>query len=337
MNFIAAPRRRGVALALLACLIAALGGVLTTPASAASPAPVTIRVDSVTSDVALPAGLPGSAVPYVVVMAGGTFHVNVSFLDATGALASFTKDTTLRVASNVGTLSSTTGTALKGHSTATIDTSLTSAVNQVVLTVSADAGSKSPTPGVSYVPPVKDLRFDVLSELNPDVPSTSGTAFQAGIGGQTDCTNASETAPVCEIVILPRGAGSHVLLSVGACDAAASSTYAPCFTGVKGAAGGAIVQTLWAQPSTPYSVTSPATVVIKCDKTLCGTGPIQSLKVIYSLGGNSSLTAAAACPAKNTMASAGVPCVDYVQSKRDGSGDTHFYLLTDQDLRGGIG
>jgi hypothetical protein len=37
------------------------------------------------------------------------------------------------------------------------------------------------------------------------------------------------------------------------------------------------------------------------------------------------------------MAAAGVPCVDYVQSKRDGSGDTHLYLLTDQDLRGGIG
>jgi hypothetical protein len=37
------------------------------------------------------------------------------------------------------------------------------------------------------------------------------------------------------------------------------------------------------------------------------------------------------------MATAGVPCVDYVQSKRDGSGDTHLFLLTDRDLRGGIG
>jgi hypothetical protein len=37
------------------------------------------------------------------------------------------------------------------------------------------------------------------------------------------------------------------------------------------------------------------------------------------------------------MAEVGVPCVDYVQSKRDGSGDTHLYLLTDRDMRTGIG
>ena len=30
-----------------------------------------------------------------------------------------------------------------------------------------------------------------------------------------------------------------------------------------------------------------------------------------------------ACPAKGTLPGIGVPCLDYVQSKRDGSGDTH--------------
>src|SRR4051794_2827083 len=109
MTFVAAPRRRGLVLALLACVVLALGGLVTTSASAVSPAPTTIVVDSITSDIALPSDQLGAAAPYVVVKAGATFHVNVSFYDATGAPASFNSDTTLTVASNVGTLTPTTG------------------------------------------------------------------------------------------------------------------------------------------------------------------------------------------------------------------------------------
>ncbi len=337
MLFTPARRRTRLAFVLLAGLLAALGGVAAAPVSAASPAPVTIVVDSVTSDVGLPTGLPGSAVPYVVVRAGGTFHINVSFYDATGAPASFNKDTTLTVATNVGRLTAASGTALRGSPTATVDTSLTTAVNRVVLTVSAGSGPKAPSPGTSYVQGVKDLRFDVLSELRPDVPSTDGTPFQEGIGGDTACANATPAAPVCEIVVLPRGAGSNVLLSVGACDADTGSLYAPCFSGAKGATGGAIVQVLFGQPTTPYSATDPVTVVVKCDKTLCGTGAIQNLKLTYSMNGNGALQAAGPCPGKGRTGSDGTPCVDYVQSKRDGSGDTHLYLLTPQDMRVGIG
>ena len=57
----------------------------------------------------------------------------------------------------------------------------------------------------------------------------------------------------------------------------------------------------------------------------------------WSLSADGDLQDALPCPAKDTMATAHTPCVDYVQSKRDGSGDTHLYLLTDGDLRGGIG
>jgi hypothetical protein len=337
MSDFVAPRRRGLVFALLACLVVALGGLVMTPASALNTAPATIVIDSVTSDVAVPSGLAGGAAPYVVVKAGGTFHINVSFKDSTGAPTSFNNDTTLTIASNVGTLTRTTGIAPRNSPTATLDTALTGAVNQVVLTVSAGSGPKAPTPGTSYVPDVKDLRFDVLSDLKPDLPSTDGTAFQQGIGGDADCTNATKAAPVCEIVILPRGAGSNVLMSVGACDTDTNSSYAPCFTGPKGAAGGAIVQALFAQPGTPYSPTAPVTVVVKCDKTLCGTGPIQNLTLTYSLLGNGALADAGPCPAKGTTDAAGTPCVDYVQSKRDGSGDTHLYFLTPGDLRVGVG
>jgi hypothetical protein len=337
MSSIAACRRRGLALAILAGLVAALSGVVTSAAPAANTTPTTVVVDSVTSDVAIPAGLPGAAVPYVVVKAGGTIRVHVSFYDAVGQPAAFNQDTTLTVSTNVGRLSVGTGTALRGSPDAEIVTSLTTAVNQVVLTVGAGTGPKAPSPGTSYVPGVKDLRFDVLSDLSPALPGRSGSTFEVGFGGKDGCVEATASAPVCEVVMLPRGSGSDVLLSVGACDRDVLSPYAPCFTGASGAVGGAVLQALFAQPSVPYSVGSPAVVVVKCDKSLCGGGAVQDLTVIYSLGGNSPLTEAVACPAKNTMASAGVPCVDYVRSKRDGSGDTHLYLLTDRDIRTGIG
>jgi len=220
-----------------------------------------------------------------------------------------------------------------------LPTSATKSANQVVLTVKVASGPRARTvaPGVSYLPtadPVKDLRFDVVS----DARTENGTVndFVQGIGGQANCANATTSAPVCGVVRLPRGAGANVLLSVGACDTNLTALYAPCYVGPKGP-GGAVVQTLFAQPSVPYSVDSPATVVVKCDKSLCGTGQIRALTVIYSLSGNGALTPAGACPAKNTMAAPGLPCVDYVQSKRDGSGDTHLFLLTDLDIRTGIG
>ncbi|RYC05585.1 hypothetical protein [Nocardioides zhouii] len=337
MSFPASSRRKKLALAIAAGLAVALSGAVTSAAPAANTAPVVVVVDSVTSDVVIPSGLPGAALPYVVVKAGGTIRVTVSFLDALGQPAAFTKDTRLTVSSNVGTLSSTTGLARAGEQSAVVATSLTAPVNRVVLTVGAGSGPKAPAAGTSYVPGVKDLRFDVLSDLSPALTATNGSAFAAGFGGQDSCVQATEAAPVCEVVLLPRGAGSQVLLSVGVCDTDRTSTYAPCFRGAKGVVGGAVAQALFSQPSSPYEVDSPATIIVKCDKTLCGGGSIRGVSVIYSLLGNGSLAAADACPAKNTMAAPATPCVDYVQSKRDGSGDTHLYLLTDRDIRTGIG
>lgn len=347
-----APLRRYLALLFAGCLTAALALAVVDPAVAGKPSgggggsvlptPFRIVVKSVTSGVALPTGLPApgpsSPVPYVVVKAGETFRVTVDFVDAEGFPAAFTKDTTLTITSNVGTLTSGTGTgtALKGISTATIDASLTTAVNRVVLTVRAGSGPKAPEEGMSYVADVKDLRFDVLTDVSPLLPGMNGYAFVAGFGGRNDCAEATESAPVCQVVLLPRGAGTDVLLSVGACDIGVLPLYAPCFSGASGV-GGAVVQALFTQPSRPYSPISPLTIVVKCDKLLCGGGPISARTVLWSLRGNGPLESAKPCPAKGTMAEAGKPCVDYVQSRRDGSGDTHLYLLTDRDIRTGIG
>lgn len=331
---IAPSRRTNVVLAIVMALLAALSGAVLSPAPAANTAPVRIVVDRITSGVSAPSGLPDGAEPYVLVKAGGTIYIEVSFFDAGGFPAAFTKDTTLTVSTSVGTLTTSAGVAPKGATSATIPTSLTGAVNQVALTVGAGSGRKALTPGTSYNDE-QDLRFDVLTDISSPLP---GSTLEAGFGGANSCEEATPSAPVCEILVLPRGAGSTVLLSVGACDTSKGSTYAPCYRGAKGVVGGAVPQALFAQPSEPYTVSSPATVIVKCDKTLCGGGPIRNLTVLNSLKGNDPLAAPPApCPAKGVMATAGIPCVDYVQSKRDGSGDTHLYLLTDGDIRTGIG
>jgi hypothetical protein len=346
MSLVSAPRRRRSSLLLVGCLVAGVGALVTDGAAASSPTPVEIVIEGVRgADVTGDLGeLPPGAAPAIFVEVDQTFHVDVSFRDSTGAPVPFNTDTTLEITgstnSGAAVLSPSKVVVPKGNATFALPTSITKAANQVVLTVKVAGGPRARTvaPGVSYLPtadPVKDFRFDVVSDARTEPGNVS--SFAQGIGGgDANCTNATISAPVCGIVLLPRGAGANVLLSVGACDPSLTSLYAPCHVGPKGP-GGAVVQTLFAQPSIPYSVSSPATVVVKCDKSLCGTGSIQGLTVIYSLSGNGPLTAAGACPAKNTMAAPGVPCVDYVQSKRDGSGDTHLFLQTDADIRTGIG
>jgi hypothetical protein len=248
----------------------------------------------------------------------------VSFYDASGAPASFSKDTALQITSDGGAASPSTATAPKGATSATLDTSLPAA-NQVSLTVSLTGkAARTVTPGTSS--PAQ--RFDVVKELH-FVDSVSGTTFRSGIGGDdSQCQNATRTAPVCGIFILPHGAQSpQVLLSLGVCD----TTYAGC-----GNVKGSVVQTL-AELGGLYSNDDPATLLIKCDKTLCGTGPIHNQHLSFSLNGNDALATAEDCPAKATVGPGQDACVDYVQSQRDGSGDTLLYLLFTKDMRGSVG
>ena len=316
-----AARRRLLVLSLLSSLVASLGVLVTTTATAASPAPVKIVIDKVSSAVDAPEGTPTDAVPNVLVAAGQPFTVDVSFYNTAGLPASFNSDTTLSITSGSGTLSPSTHVVPGGAETAKLTTSLPTAANQVSLTVAVAGGKLARTvaPGTSPEP------FDVMSQLRFE---NSTTNFAEGIGGRSDCAEATRDDPVCGIVMLPNGAASkQVLLSLGACD----STYAGC-----GSTRGSLVQTLAdltrADGTGLYTKTSPATLVMRCDKSLCGRGSIQSKKLSYSLLGNAPLADAMPCPAKGTVGDEPA-CVDYVQSKRDGSGDTHLYLLFTEDAR----
>ncbi len=280
--------------------------------------------------IAVPSDLPGGAAPTVVVEAGpasdplSRFTVHVSFEDSTGTLAPLANSaTTITLTSTGGPLSPATYVVPGGATSADITTGLATPANQVSITLSAGKGGKA-----IHTSSSTDQLFDVLKAVKTAGADQTTGSSSLGIGGDTDCANATPASPVCGILMLPFGAPTGALVSLGACD----STYAKC-----GSTKGAVVQALADLPPGQYTRTSPATLLIKCDKSLCGGGAIQKIHLSYSLSGSGRLDqTAAACPAKNTLAADGSPCVDYVQSKRDGSGDTHLYLLFDQDMRGSL-
>ena len=328
MSFTAA-RSRPLILSLLACVVAALGGLLGATAASAGgttlPTPTTLAITSISSIDTT--GVPSGAAPSTLVEAGGLLTIHVEFTSG-GLPAAFSSDTTLKITSTAGTLTATTGIAPGGKSFADIPTSITTAVNNVGLTLTV---AKGPFKGLTTGPLADILHFDVLTKVKSS-GTTPSDAFTNAIGGDdTSCGNATKSSPVCAIVVLPSGALSTVFLSTGLCDAAYLCD-----------SGGALVQTLFesvrADGTSLYGPTNPATLIIKCDKLFCGTGQIQKIPVHFSLAGNGALDQTAGpCPAKGVAIDALHPCIDYVQSKRDGSGDTHLYLLFTQDLRGGIG
>lgn len=311
--------RRLVSLVLVGALTAVLGSLVSKSATASAPAPAAIRLDAITSVLQAPEGTPAASVPSVLAVAGQRLTVTVSFFDSLNRPAYFNKDTRLVVTSDQGPVTAIDTVAQKGESTSTLAVSMPSPTNQVRLTVTVPGGKDSFSDAAS-----DGQRFDVLSELRFE---DSTTNFEQGIGGEGNCDRATQEAPVCGIVMLPQGASSsQVLLSLGPCD---DSGYSGC-----GDARGSVVQTL--AELNGYGRTSPATILIKCDKTLCGGGAIRSQHLSYTLDGNAPLATAQACPAKGTVGTEPA-CVDYVQSNRDGSGDTLLYLLFTRDARVSVG
>lgn len=325
-------RRHLPILLLTGALVAALGGAQAGTATAAAPAPVEIRLETITSTTAAPAGTPTTSIPSVLAVADDVLTVRVSFWDAAGRPASFTKDTRIAVTVDRGTVDAVAPTvARKGFVTADLKVSVPVPANQLQLGVAFTSGRTTASDIATDT-----QRFDILSELRFE-PAGSGVAFEKGIGGRDDCSQATAQDPVCGVVILPRGAASsRVLLSLGPCepDTASGDRPVPDYSGC-GDERGSVVQTL-ADLTGLTSTTAPATVLVKCDKTLCGGGSIQDKRLSYTLDGNAELETALACPAKGTLGD-DPACVDYVQSKRDGSGDTFLYLLLLKDARVSVG
>jgi len=137
------------------------------------------------------------------------------------------------------------------------------------------------------------------------------------------CSPPTAAVPNCGQLVLPKGASSHVTLSVGSCDGLGCSTTE------------ALVVTAIADLGTRYTNTSPATLILACDKDLCKStaNGVPWIDVIYTFNNTGSLTNVAPSYAAKGVVDAGLDaCVDRVQSSRK-DGDLYLYFLFTHDLR----
>lgn len=309
------------AMATLATLLAATGVTGTANAASSQP-PMATGIGSVTVQ-----GLQapsGSNAPAVITQTGQSFSVTVTTVgpDDTGTIVplpvSDKQDTTFTlsitaVRSGSPKLSGTTKvTVPAGQSSGTATgVVLTGQANGVVLTAKGSASLKDWQGSTAP--------FDVSLKATG---SDSGATFWSTTGGTTPCAPDKTVGNrVCADLILPNGSLSGLLLTTGLCDSTigCTSTHDQ-------------LQAL-VDLGTRYPNTSPATLVVKCDKSACPGGGVPSYSVLINLDPNGPLSSAPACTSKGVVDPGLSYCVDYVQSKRDNAGDLLLYLLFTQDAR----
>jgi len=300
-------RRLGVVAAGVLTLVAALLWSVPATANPRDTSIVRLEVTSI-QGVQVPDGT--STAPFVV--QGLPFDVTVSFFDPSGAPSVLPSGVsalmlTDSLGDTLGTLDHIPSTA---QSVQFQGVSIATAANDVTVLASATTGNPKSTT------PVPSDPFNVLVTFNSagqDNPLT-----QIGGTPAADGCTATPDSPICADLLLPNGSDTGILMSLGVCDGLGKCV---------GSDAQALVRL------SQYTDTNPATMIVKCDKTLCGGGGInkQKLAVEPSTGGG--FSTAPACPAKNTIGETQQFCVDYVQSTRDNAGDTFLFLLLTDDVR----
>ncbi|MGN6574266.1 MAG: hypothetical protein ACTHKG_01130 [Nocardioides sp.] len=310
------PTVSGAIALLLGALVAVVLPMATEATAKPQPAPVYgtathVRFDEVsTPSITVPADAPGAEDLWYAV-AGLDLQAQLTFLDDGDAASPLSDNKTVTVTVSYGTTVLGSVDVAPGVDHATVDlTPIATAVSGIRLTASADAKPKAVT-GTSDP-------FDVLIE-SEDINSDGRSAIGGAGGTDTEC-NATPEFPVCADLIPPAGGsfGDGGLLSRGVCVAEDTcfDSYVQALASIAGA-----------------DRTNPATLIMKCDKTLCGGGAIKSKRLSVTLTPTSGTEEAPDCPAKNTVGTDQTFCVDYVQSTRDNAGDTFLYLLFVQDLK----
>lgn len=335
MSVARARRRPLLVLAVAALMAAGLSGPLVTGASA-DPA-VTATAMTVTIS---RAGSPAPDVPSApdTLLAKGkvfTVTVNTGVPDGAGGLtplpASFNKDTTITLTSvaATGNSSSIKGkiVILKGASEGHVDLNPAEAANGVVITATVTAGSTD----AKAIPPADTDSFDVMG--TESFTSAANPHFWSTKADGTACT-ADKTTKICADLVLPNGTLQNVVLSTGLCD--------PLLLGC--GADKLLVQAL--VDLAGYTRLSPATLIVKCDKTACPGSGVPTYHLLVNLAPHGTLVDPAtpdgfapACTDKGVIDPPPSPytyCVDYRQSKRDNAGDLYLFLLFSLDARAGM-
>jgi hypothetical protein len=283
---------------------------ISTPASAA--APRALQIVSVTTETNTCPSAERCAI-----LVGDKFTVLVRVVDRNGEPATVSKDTTvvLEEVSGGGTLDVPNGSEviLRGGSEATFGGLTYSQSANPVLRVRVTSGVEL-RPDQTTVPialsAVRDnaaQRGDTIDLDDPGCGDGSGVPTPA--------------EPTCGH-LLTTGALGDIVMSVGSCEDAG-----PCRT-----SGGITALVVTVNADIQHSQGEHSTVILSCDKVLCGGTGVPKLPVIYTFDNNGDLTqTAGACPRKNDLGNLEI-CVDYVQSMRS-DGDLYLHVLFDHDLR----
>jgi hypothetical protein len=253
-------------------------------------------------------------------VSGRPMSVTVQRLDLTGAPMLVNQATDVQLSAGPpGVLSGTvTGTIPGGSSTVTITGATYSAVaNGVTLTASETSGPNL-TDGTKTV------------NIAHTAFKTSATPHQTLDVIDPACAAPTPSMPTCGFLLLHNGASGDVLMSVGSCAGITSC--------LKNGATSAELVTATANlkdtEGVPlYSKAAPATIILGCDKTLCGQGGVAKFPVAVDLNDSGTFTTLANCPAKGVVGADQEACVDSVQSTKDNAGDVYTYVLFVHDIR----
>ena len=304
--------------------------------STAAPPPVATKISQVlVSGITPPSGGPNN--PAALVEAGTAFTVGVHFTDALGTSLplSYTRDSVVTLSvvdpkagteppSDAGSADFVAGRVIDvpaGASAATATAFiLDEPDNRIRIRADVTGGSRDAKAASDGFSAVFDVVFDVTTQADSNKKYVSTSGSDAACVPTTD-------KPTCADVFLHSGTRSGSLVSLGQCD-----VYLGC------PAKADVVQFLADLDPALYTRTQPATLVLKCDKSVCKGGGVSSYLPLIELKATGPLTSAAACASKGvlTAGEAADPgyCVDRVQSKRDGAGDLHLYVLFVRDVRG---
>jgi hypothetical protein len=247
------------------------------------------------------------------------FDVVVHVVDAAGEPKTVSKATTivLKEVSGPGELGGNTRAVIPRHASgATISGATYSAfANGVVLRVKA-------VHGASLAP--ADITVDVaLTAVGRT--ATPGVPFFLF---DPACTTPTPAVPTCGYLVLSNGARGHVTLSLGSCEGIGDCRT----TGSKEALVAMAVADLKDRHGDPlYGKRKPATLVVACDKVLCG-GTGTKLPLLVDLTNTGPLKEAPPCPRKGELGRHQQACVDFAQSFRK-HGDLYSFLLFVHDVR----
>lgn len=321
------PRRRR--LPVLVTALAVLGGLVglaappVSPAAAGTRNAVTLKVVSVIDQ---GTGLVGA-------VQGKPFTVTVQSVDEFGAPAAVGQDTvvTLSQVSGPGALGGNlTATITGGSSQSTISGAVYSfsgnGFNGVVLSVASTGGQPLTAAQTTIDVAALATSVNALPRTDPGPISS------------VDCVNATPGLPTCSTLLLPNGANGKVLLSEGSCTGVILTPGLACRSNgtTQALVVSAVANFKDATGAPLYTRAAPATLIVKCDQTLCTGREVSTFPLIVDIDDTGNFVTAAPCPRKGRIElTGGNPfCVDYRQSRRDSAGDLITYLLFAKDVRG---